>query len=284
MRDVKVIVVPYHDGVADRLVGKGPDRLLAVGLVKALQAWGDRIEVTYVPPVDAFAGVVDRSFALQRRVAVTVANAVRDGAFPLVLAGNCNTTVGVHAGMSGRNAGIVWFDAHADIATPDECEGGYFDSMGVATLTGHCWQDLARTIPGFQPLDPARLIYSGLRDLDPIHAAKITRLGIPVVAGSTTGPVDFAGKLDALLDRVPLEQAIIHLDLDCLDTSVGRANQYALPGGLSTNDLASCLATTCSHVQPVAMTIASFDPDCDGSERIAAAAIDAAAYVCAAAA
>ena len=81
MRDVKVIVVPYHDGVADRLVGKEPDRLLAVGLVKALQAWGDRIEVTYVPPVDAFAGVVDRSFALQRRVAVTVANAVRYGAF-----------------------------------------------------------------------------------------------------------------------------------------------------------------------------------------------------------
>lgn len=109
--------------------------------------------------VDAFEGEIGRTFEVKHRVASAVSDAVGNERFPLVLAGNCNTSVGVHAGLNEPEVGVVWFDAHPDFNTPDEVTGGYFDAMGVATLAGQCWHKLAASIPGHRPLDLTRLVY-----------------------------------------------------------------------------------------------------------------------------
>lgn len=279
VRKVRFIVVPYHVGIANERVGKGPARLLKDGIEAAVAAAGAVTEVLTIAPVSGFEGEIGRSFELKRRVSQAVSDATGSGLFPIVLAGNCNTTVGVHAGLRDREAGLVWFDAHADFDTPDEHTSGYFDGMGVATLAGRCWRKLAATIPGFEPIATDKILYCGIRDFEPGQEECVRRHGISSVFGSTNGPTDYAKALRAKLGQISFRRAVVHLDLDCLDTSVGRANEYAAPGGLSADELVECVDEICCRIQPRALTIASFDPDLKGAERISEAATSAALAV-----
>ena len=166
-----------------------------------------------------------------RRIATEVANARMAGAFPLVLAGNCNSSVGVVAGIDDPEASLVWFDAHPDFDTPDEHLSGYFDGMGVATIAGQCWRNLAATIAGFRPMQLDRIVYCGIRDFEPGQLEKIRALRMHAVEGSKQIGTDYHNGLASKVECLSFTRAMVHLDLDCLDTKVGFANDYAAPGG-----------------------------------------------------
>jgi arginase len=222
LNGIDIIVAPFHAGIRSSRVGKGPHRLLDAGMAGALTQAGADLRILEIPSVDHAEGEIGQSFEVMRHVATNVAATVRAGRFPLVLAGNCNASVGTCAGLGDRDAGLVWFDAHPDFSTPDEATSGYFDGMGVAILAGQCWHRLAATVPGFRPLSLSRLIYCGIRDFDPGQREKVERHGIRTIYGSTEPVTDFAGALDAALADLPGRVAV-HLDLDSLDTSVGLA-------------------------------------------------------------
>ncbi len=278
MSRIDIVVAPFHAGTSRYRVGKGPHRLLEAGLADALRGAGTEIRIVEVAPVDTFEGEIGRSFEVKRRVAAAVRTAVQARRFPLVLAGNCNACVGTYAGLADPGVQVVWFDAHPDFSTPDEVASGYFDSMGAATLAGQCWHRLTTTIPGFRPLDLSRLIYCGIRDFEPGQREKVEMYAMSAIYGGQNRDINFADELDNTLTGTA-GRVLVHLDLDCLDTSVGYANEYAAPGGLSSDDLADCMTRVLSHTAPAAMTIASFNPDLPGSEAIASAGIRAAAIV-----
>jgi arginase len=283
MTEVRLIVAPYHAGAHNVRVGAGPTRLMDDGLEGALQGAGLRTYARLIGPVDDFEGEIGRTFELKRRISAEVREARATGAFPLILAGNCNAEVGVWSGIGENSAGIIWFDAHPDFDTPDEHRSGYLDGMGVATLAGQCWRNLAGTIPGFQPFDLSRMLYCGIRDFEPGQREKVEAAGISAVIGSKKSRADYVGCFKAKLAQIPFREALIHLDVDCLDTSVGIANEYAAPGGLSVQELHTCLKASCLAARPLSLTIASFNPGLDGSTHISAAAIEAAVIVASAA-
>jgi len=186
-----------------------------------------------------------------------------------------------NAGLNDPELGVVWFDAHPDFNTPDELTGGYFDGMGVATLAGQCWHKLAASISGHRPLDLSRFVYCGIRDFEPGQREKVEAYGVRAIYGGSDSDKhgDYADALDSCLVDFPAH-ALVHIDLDCLDTSVGHANSYAASGGLSSAELNACLRRVADRTSPVAMTIASFDPACPGSDAIAAAGVEAARTIC----
>lgn len=278
MLGIDIIVAPFHAGVRCCRVGKGPRRLLHAGLVSALHDIGADTRIVEVPAVDDFEGEVGRSFEIMRRLAACTSAAKRDGRFPLVLAGNCNASVGAFAGLGEASRSVIWFDAHPDFDTPDECISGYLDGMGVATLAGQCWRRLAGTIPDFHPISLSDLVYCGIRDFEPGQREKVEAHAIRAVYGSTVRSVNFAQELDRQLGK-PNGSPLIHLDLDCLDITVGQANEYAAPGGLSVDDLTACLRLAVERELPTAMTIASFNPDLPGGDAIADAGVRAAIVV-----
>lgn len=281
--EARIILAPYHAGSFGVRVGAGPTRLMEDGLEQALRGAGVATAVHEIERVDDFEGEIGRSFDLMRRIAIAVAEAQAVGAFPLVLAGNCNSSVGVVAGVSDSDATLVWFDAHPDFDTPDEHRSGYFDGMGVATITGQCWRNLAATIAGFRPVELDRILYCGIRDFEPGQWEKIRAFGIRAARGSKECRTDYVKTLTSQLEELSFTRAMVHLDLDCLDTTVGRANDYAAPGGLSADDLLRCLACVYAKMRPLSLTIASFDPELEGPDRICATAIDAAVLTVAAA-
>ena len=145
--------------------------------------------------------------------------------------------------------------------------------MGAATLTGRCWHALAATVPGFRPLAPARLVYCGSRNLEAGLRGRIAAEGVRMVPGGPDRPSSFAAALEDLL-RGDTASALIHLDVDCLDTAEGHANAYAEPGGLSGADLLDCLDRVLAR-RPLALTVASYDPSQPGADRVGEVAVAA---------
>ncbi|HEX6059639.1 MAG TPA: arginase family protein, partial [Gemmatimonadaceae bacterium] len=65
----------------------------------------------------------------------------------------------------------------------------------------------------------------------------------------------------------------LHLDLDVLDPSVGRANPYAAPGGASLEALVAFVAAIRAHASLAAVTLSAYDPASDPDGRISGAAL-----------
>ena len=77
--------------------------------------------------------VRDRLSALYSSLAAAVAGEAGSGGRPVVLSGDCMTALGTMSGLrrAGVEAGIVWFDAHGDVQTPETTTSGYL--AGILT-------------------------------------------------------------------------------------------------------------------------------------------------------
>ncbi|CAJ2507631.1 Uu.00g088170.m01.CDS01 [Anthostomella pinea] len=249
-RGVDLILCPYHVGKQDQGVGNGPRAILDAGIREVIESHGISFSTTTIDPVNDFEGEIGRSFELLRRIAAAVKAARASRSFPIVLAGNCNSSVGVFAGLTAGavphgELGIIWHDAHDDYHNPDTLESGYFDAMGVSMLTGESWKGLTSSIPGFQPMRKDRVVFCGVRDVSDSYAKALQSI---------------LGQLEAP------RRAIVHWDLDSLDSgSCGKANRFAASGGLTGDDLQGIAAMLPKTIIPEALTLASFDPSC--SER-----------------
>ena len=208
-------------------MGRGPTVLLDQhGLAERLSSDGFDVAVDTVEIPDGLVPEIARTFELNRRLAVSVRNARAEGAFPLVLSGNCNCSWGATAGSFGDDApAVLWLDAHADFDVPDDNLSGFLDVMALSTLTGACWQALAATVPGFRPVPERNVLLVGVRDLDDYQRKRLQESEISVSWGGG----------DPVLEAFDpgASRMYLHVDLDSLDPSVGQANEFSAPDGLS---------------------------------------------------
>lgn len=181
-RKVELMLVPYDSGHRGKRMGAGPGRLIESGLESALRETGSEVKTTSIElPDDFFPAEPQAAFALHRLLARAVGDASSRGAFPLILAGNCNTAIGTLSGLRERDVGIMWFDAHGDFNTPETTASGFFDGMALATATGHCWKEMVLSIPGFHPVEDRRVVHLGARDFDIAENRLLAGSGVEVV-------------------------------------------------------------------------------------------------------
>jgi arginase len=272
---LRLISHPFHNGLEGVDMGAGPLRLLAGAEISAdLQAQGWVVESQTVETPDADDPEIVRIAEADRRLARVVRATVEEGAFPLVLAGNCNSCLGTAAGLGPAGAepfGVVWFDAHADFDTPERSLG-FFDGMGLAILTGNGWELLRGTIDGFAPLDERDVVLAGVRDLEEHQRPPLEASALRVVAGRATAGPAYAVALDGLRQRV--QRVYLHVDLDVLDPSEGSANRFAADGGLTVRELERATRLVFERFRVAAAAITAYDPALDSDGRMARAAAD----------
>lgn len=68
----------------------------------------------------------------------------------------------------------------------------------------------------------------------------------------------------------------VHVDLDVLDATEGRANAYAVGVGLSRAELLGAIESASRHCRVAAGALTAYDPSYDAEGRIARTAIDVA--------
>lgn len=252
----ELVLVPYHLG----RTGVGP----ANGVAVLAEALADLAETTVTVTRELETGYeVAACFDVVRGVAAQVAEVVARGGFPLVLAGNCHSSLGICAGL-GRPVGVVWLDAHADFNTPDSTLSGFIDGMGLALLTGSGWETLRSTVPGHQPV-PEEHVVLVARDLDAAEEERLQKSQI-----LRAGFEDLPQALDTLRERI--DGVYLHIDLDVLDPTVGRANSLACEGGATLEQAAGAIEAVCARFDVRAAALTWYDPpyDPDGAIPLAA--------------
>jgi len=228
-----VIAVPYH--LDEHLPGLEfvlpPDQVVTADLAPA-------------------GGIWDRLAPLQSAVAGAVSAAAADGSCPVVVSGDCFTALGVVAGIqaagaaAGQASGIVWFDAHGDVQTPETTASGYVAGMPLRLLTGYRPELIAGRL-GLRPVPEEHIVLAGARDLDPPEASYL--------AGSAIRQCDVAGLTAADLPGVPL---YVHVDFDVLDPGEVPGVRFPTPGGPTAGELAGALATLLATGRVAAITLA----------------------------
>jgi len=245
----RIIGAPYATGVRGVGLGRGPLELL-----------GERDDVTWLGEPGDDVVEAGRVFALNAALAGLVSEARAGGATPIVVAGNCSTCTA----QVGHADGIVWLDTHADFNTPDTTASGFLDGMALSFATGEGYDHLRAAIPGFRAVAPDRVVLVGVRDVDPLEQRRIDVRGVRSATAAAVEP--------------PAERVYLHVDLDVLDTSVGRANQFARAGGLQVADVLGVIERVAARATITGAAITAWDPSYDdgGGIRDAAGTILAA--------
>jgi arginase len=200
---------------------------------------------------------------LHRLTVPLLCDALSRQARPIILGGNCGpAALSAAAAFNQCETAIIWFDAHADFNTPETSRSGFLDGMGLAILTGRCWRRLAERFESFQPVLDSQVIQIGVREKDPPEVELLPQSGIKQI------PTVALARLPEALKQLSTNTVYVHVDLDVIDTSEGRANGWACDGGLSVNQLHEALELIGRSASIVAGAVTCYDPAIDMDGRI----------------
>lgn len=268
---VDLLSVPYDSGMRGVRMGAGPDALLASGLVNRLTAGGHEVTHSAIElPEGGFFPEVQAAFALDRSLARSVSASIARGAFPMVLSGNCITSIGTIAGIGNPELGAIWFDAHGDFNTPETTASGFLDGMSLGILTGRCWHLLAGTVPGFAPLAEDRVMLVGARHFDPAEETSLSESRVARVTAKLARD-GLRNHLAGLRKRA--REIYLHIDLDVLDPSEGKANSYATANGLSVAELQEIVHSISGSFRVRAAALTAYDPAQDDNGKACGSAM-----------
>jgi arginase len=210
-----------------------------------------------------------------RALADRITLGLRDHGALLVLGGDCSIVLGCLLGARSvsERIGLVYVDAHADFATPEESQTGSAASMALALAVGHGDSVLA-TLAG-----PAGLVSAGdvalvgRRDAgQPYgHAA----LGQSAILDLPDGSLDersTAATAEAVLGRVAregLDGFWVLVDCDVLNPNVMPAVGSPEPGGPGIDELGPFLRHLMEHPKALGLAFTLYDPSLDNEEMCA---------------
>lgn len=199
-----MIAVPFHldEHLPDLELPLAPGRTIAADL----------------PPGTPW----ERMAVLYEEVADAVATEVRAGKVPVVVSGDCTTSIGVVAGLqrAGRDPHVVWFDGHADVQTPETTSSGYLGGFPVRQLVGGS----DRTAPerlGLRPVPEEHVVLVDVRDQDPPEVEYLARSAVRQVAVEDVG------------GALPPGPVYLHVDVDVTNPDDVPGLMIPAPGGPS---------------------------------------------------
>ena len=263
---VHIFLIPYDSGHRSLRMGAGPEHFINNGLAQHLQRAGHDVSVQTLEADPDFRSEVKTQFELYGSLARRVAEAKRNGEFPLVLSGNCGATLGVIAGADVERLGVIWFDTHGEFNTPETTTSGFLDGMGLAIATGRCWQKLAAAIPGFRPISGTKILLFGGHDFDAGERKRLAEAGVGVTDAAAIEQRGIRAALDSTLPafRDAVEEAHLHIDLDVLNPGEGPANGFVTEDiGLRISEMLEAIDQIKESVKITSATIASYDPHYD---------------------
>ena len=160
---------------------------------------------------------------------------------PLILGGDHSIAIGSFGGAASffrkrkETLGLIWFDAHADMNTPDTTPSGNIHGMPLAALLGYGAPELTN-IAGFAPkLDPQFCAHVGARDIDPGERELIKKLGIRFF---TMREIDERGMRACMDDAIAIASRAtagyaVTFDVDALDPGDAPGSGTLVRGGLT---------------------------------------------------
>jgi arginase len=286
-RPITVIDAPSNLGLKPPLPGKEPGvkglarALRAAGIVAGLNArdGGVVIPPPYSPEIDPDTGVRNSGALGEYSIALAerVGSLLGEGAFPLVLGGDCSILLGDTLALRRRGRyGLVFVDGHTDFLHPPTQTGGAA-GMDLALVCGRGPESLTN-LGGLGPLVRERdVVVIGNRDIEDretYEAQDIFGTEIAIYdldAFRELGAEEVVARSVGQFARNGAGEFWIHLDADVLDSEIMPAVDSPAPGGMSYEELTGLIAALLGSGRAAGMEVTVFDPDLDPDGSIARA-------------
>jgi arginase len=232
---VDVVGVPMDLGADRRGVDMGPSAIRYARLKESLERLGltvtDHGNLRVPVPESATIDEQNAKYfpiikAVCDELADIVERVVRQGAFPLVLGGDHSIAMGTIAGIArarGKAPGVIWVDAHGDINTPLTSPTGNVHGMPVHfALEQHA-------------VDPARMAFIGLRDVDDGEKRTIRELGVKAFTMADVDRLGMSRVVDEALAIVADGENSVHVsfDMDGVDPQEAPGVGTPVRGGIT---------------------------------------------------
>ncbi len=210
-------------------------REFLAGLVRVPRAWGAggeaMAEAAMLPLPYPETGVVEQDSLDEQSLSLAAALPAR----PVVLGGCCCSHVGAARGLAARRPrlGVVWFDAHGDLNTPE------------SSPSGNLWGMPLRMLIDDGIVAAADVALLGARNLDPGEEEFIERMGI-----------------DDSLDRAlaGVDAVYVAFDADVLEPGEVRAFMPE-PNGPTVAEAESTLQDVVSRAELAGVGVTGLVPD-----------------------
>ena len=204
-----------------------------------------------------------------------------NGYFPLTLGGDHSQAIGTVAGVAShlqrqnKSLGVLWFDAHADMNTPESSPSGNIHGMPLAVLIGKGHQELLDVVGAEPALCPEHVVIFGARDIDPRESEILKATGVRIY---TMSEIDYRGVgicIDEAIERASSGTDGIHLsfDLDGVDPSQAPGVGTPVPGGLTLRESHLFCERLCSSGKLASMEVVELNPTLDHENKTARLAV-----------
>lgn len=286
--NISLIGVPMDLGADRRGVDMGPSAVRCAGLEDRLKELGYTVHDLgdiAVRRVKKYKAVPHTNLKylyeiarINGKLCGCIAREEAKGRFPLIVGGDHSIAIGTLAGIgvSRRNPGVIWFDAHGDANTADTSPSGNIHGMALAVSLGFGHQALT-SIGGLgAKVRPEHTVLVGVRSLDPGERVFLKQRGITVFTMHDIDRMGILKVMEHTMDIVSNGTDGVHVsfDLDGLDPLEAPGVGTPVAGGVSLRE--SCLAMELLSEAGI-VTSAEFvevNPTLDTVNRTAKAAVD----------
>ncbi|HEX9930692.1 MAG TPA: arginase [Pyrinomonadaceae bacterium] len=212
----------------------------------------------------------------------SMSNVFRETDIPLILGGDHSIAMATLSGVSShfrkenQEIGLIWFDAHADINTPETSHSGNLHGMPLAVLFGKGAPELTN-LCGFAPkLNPKFCAHVGARDLDLGEKQMIRELGLRVF---TMNEIDRRGMNACIEDAIAIASQApggfaVTFDVDILDPLDAPGSGTLVRGGVSYREAHLALERIAETGKMRSFEIVEVNPTLDTNNRTAELAVE----------
>ena len=249
-KSVSLLGVPLSFGQSMAGVDLGPGAIRVAGLIDRIAKLGYEVEDLgdlplqrphSLPPVGEKLKYLSEIHTACERLASEVEKIADAGKLPLTIGGDHSIAIGSLAGVvkafrkRDERLGLVYFDAHADMNTPETSPSGHIHGMPLAVLLGYGAPDLVN-VAGFAPkFDPRLCAHIGGREIDPGERELIRQLGMRFF---TMREIDERGMAACMDEAIKIAGEgtagyAVTFDVDALDPRDAPGSGTLVRGGLS---------------------------------------------------
>ncbi|CAM5205524.1 Arginase OS=Ureibacillus acetophenoni OX=614649 GN=SAMN05877842_1118 PE=3 SV=1 [Ureibacillus acetophenoni] len=246
-KNISIIGVPSDYGQRRRGVDMGPSAMRYAGVIERLEALGYDVRDEGDIQVKKDNLVIEQNNKLlnlndivkiSTELGKYVEHVVTADRFPLILGGDHSIAIGTLSGLTKqyKNLGVIWYNAHADLNTPETTPSGNIHGMPLAISLG-LGDDRLTQIRGFAPkIKPENIIIIGARSVDPGEKELIRKLGIKVYSMHEIDRLGMTRVMEesiAYLKARQVDGVHLSLDLNALDPLYTPGVGTPVPGGIT---------------------------------------------------
>ena len=243
------------------------------------------------PVENDFAKRIKGIYSFSERLAKQVSEFCKEeGTFPIVLAGDHTSAIGVASGIKlafpEKKLGIIWIDAHADIHSPYTTPSGNMHGMPIAAILGEDnkehqinkpddetvqqWEKL-KNLGGISPkVQYEDIVMVSVRDFERqeeyllkkhnvknISVAEIRNRGVERVAALMLNSLDTCDLI------------YISFDVDSMDPEISRGTGTPVPGGLTEKEVGNLIYYLLRSKKVCCLEVVEINPTLDKENLMA---------------